>query len=109
MMIEDLQDLVDLYIKELEGREIFPHSSGTGPHPKSTPLEHACWMLHQLDESLRVYGNLWADKNSEIKWDKYNRWLGFVQGVMWDKGIYTIDQMREHVIRATQPGTNPSI
>ena len=102
MKIEDLQELVDFYIKELESQSFFSRSSGTGPEPKSTPLEHACWMLHRMDESCQGYGNLWADENSKIKWDKYNRWLGFVQGVLWVSGIYTIDQMREHVIHATQ-------
>lgn len=32
----------------------------------------------------------------EDNMDKANRWLGFVQGVFWIKGIYTIDEMRDH-------------
>jgi hypothetical protein len=28
--------------------------------------------------------------------DKFFRWLGFVQGIFWSAGIYTIEQMREH-------------
>lgn len=28
--------------------------------------------------------------------DKVFRWLGFVQGVLFCFGVYTIDQMREH-------------
>lgn len=28
--------------------------------------------------------------------DKVMRWLGFVQGVLYSFGTYTIDQMREH-------------
>lgn len=28
--------------------------------------------------------------------EKAFRWLGFVQGVLWTKGIYTIDEMRDH-------------
>jgi hypothetical protein len=27
---------------------------------------------------------------------KANRWLGFVQGVMWMTGFYSVDEMREH-------------
>ncbi len=27
---------------------------------------------------------------------KANRWLGFIQGVLWSGGVYTIDEMREH-------------
>ena len=28
--------------------------------------------------------------------EKAHRWLGFVQGVLWAEGIFTIDEMREH-------------
>ena len=28
--------------------------------------------------------------------EKAMRWLGFIQGVLWICGIYTIDEMREH-------------
>lgn len=28
--------------------------------------------------------------------EKANRWLGFVQGVLWAKDIYTIEEMKEH-------------
>jgi hypothetical protein len=28
--------------------------------------------------------------------EKANRWLGFVQGALWAKDIYTIEEMKEH-------------
>lgn len=28
--------------------------------------------------------------------DKLMRWLGFMQGVLWATGVYTIDQLKEH-------------
>jgi hypothetical protein len=31
---------------------------------------------------------------------KFNRWLGFVQGALWFGGVFTVDQMREHVREA---------
>jgi hypothetical protein len=43
-------------------------------------LDHIKWMLEELPEDL----------------DKANRWLGFIQGVLWANGMYTIDDMREH-------------
>jgi hypothetical protein len=30
------------------------------------------------------------------KIEKANRWLGFIQGVLWIEGIFTIAQLREH-------------
>jgi hypothetical protein len=32
----------------------------------------------------------------EKQHDKFNRWLGFVQGVLYANGIFSIDQMRNH-------------
>ncbi len=36
-----------------------------------------------------------AARAGEI-WDKFNRWLGFMQGAFWTDGCYTLDQMRDH-------------
>lgn len=30
------------------------------------------------------------------KFDKANRWLGFIQGVFYSNGIYSIDEMADH-------------
>ena len=30
------------------------------------------------------------------RWSKIHRWIGFIQGVLWVEGIYTIDEMGEH-------------
>lgn len=29
-------------------------------------------------------------------WDKFNRWLGFIQGIFWLHGDFTLDQLKEH-------------
>ena len=28
--------------------------------------------------------------------EKYMRWLGFIQGTLWAKGYFTIEQLKEH-------------
>ena len=33
---------------------------------------------------------------AEKKLDKAHRWLGFLQGILWTQGIFTIDEMRAH-------------
>ena len=48
-------------------------------------LEHALWMLNQIE-----YLN-----SSEKK----NRWMGFVQGLLYSCRIYTIDELRGQVKR----------
>lgn len=35
-------------------------------------------------------------EESEKLWEKIMRWLGFMQGVLWCNGVYTIEQMQEH-------------
>ena len=30
------------------------------------------------------------------RWEKANRWIGFIQGVLWAHGIFSIDQMKDH-------------
>lgn len=32
----------------------------------------------------------------EQKLDKAQRWLGFLQGILWTHGIYSIEDMRNH-------------
>ena len=36
------------------------------------------------------------DKLAGLENDKYNRWVGFIQGYLWSNDIYTIDEMRMH-------------
>lgn len=51
--------------------------------PMEYRLEHTRWMILQLLES--------ADYFSPIK---FNRWLGFIQGVLWMNGNRTFRQIR---------------
>lgn len=88
-MIDLLEEIVERYRVELSSRGI-----QATKQPKGTPLAHARWMLQELDELLQVFGM--GHKLTPAEADKFNRWLGFVQGVLWTGGVYTIDQMRDH-------------
>ena len=48
-------------------------------------LNHCLWMVEQT----RLFV---ADDRRE----KAFRWLGFVQGVLWDTGVYSIDELKTH-------------
>lgn len=50
-------------------------------------VKHANWMVHEMLRQL---------EEDAMSAEKVNRWLGFVQGVMWSAGLFTIDEMREH-------------
>jgi hypothetical protein len=49
-------------------------------------LNHARWMLNQIPNMLGDF----------YKIEKANRWLGFVQGVLWANGYCDIKSMKEH-------------
>jgi hypothetical protein len=48
---------------------------------RETSLRHALWMCKKIPE---------------LAADKQNRWLGFVQGILWANGVFTIGEMRGH-------------
>lgn len=54
------------------------------PLDKGNQLRHASWMVSEAIKFTR-----------EGKLEKANRWLGFVQGVLWSTGQQTIEDMRQ--------------
>lgn len=71
MGLGDIKAVARFYIPMLEAKNI---SSG------SEDIRHVIEMCHKLQNF----------KNEE----KANRWLGFIQGVMWVFNIRTIEEMR---------------
>jgi hypothetical protein len=47
-------------------------------------LQHVLWMCDEIDRLL------------ESQLDRANRWLGFVQGVLWMAGVFTIRELADH-------------
>lgn len=73
---EETDDLLKGYYKHLSNLEIETRERGT-------PLQHAKWML------------LFAQSIEDN--DRKNRWLGFIQGVLFMSGVFSIDECRCHV------------
>lgn len=61
----------------------YPHKGRT-PNPKQG-LEHCHGMLDKMEQFV-----------DEDRMDKVFRWLGFLQGVLWIQGIYTLDDLKKH-------------
>src|SRR5208282_2875827 len=74
--------ILDFYRSEFVRLKVKPQRSGVA-------LQHAAWMIEEC-LVMKFPDDMY----------KINRWIGFVQGVLWKEGIYTIDQMREHVTTA---------
>lgn len=61
-------------------------------------LAHIAWMCEQapdfLDDFVCDCGQ--HHKADPKKIEKAQRWLGFIQGVLWSSGFYSIDELRNH-------------
>lgn len=82
MTSQQIKDVADKYIVELdkEGFKAVHNLAGN-----ISELGHAAWMCSQI--------KIFVDEGDL---DKANRWLGFVQGVLWTQGFYSIFEMRDH-------------
>jgi len=49
-------------------------------------MNHIRWMIQEIPKLI----------DNPHKIEKANRWLGFVQGVLWIKGYFTIEKMKDH-------------
>lgn len=88
----------DAFRNVLDGYEAHLHLL-TGPFPRAdtdwikcnrvvdsdVKWSHALVMLTKMRVML-----------TEGKDSKFFRWLGFVQGIMWSTGLYSIDELRSH-------------
>lgn len=70
----------------LDTNDMFPAND------RAKAVRHALWMC---DLALGFLAN------GEL--DKAHRWLGFVQGVFWACGHYSIDELRVHSTEPTEP------
>jgi hypothetical protein len=48
-------------------------------------FKHALYMLDELENHIR-----------QGRIEKSMRWLGFVQGILWVRGIYSIEELKAH-------------
>jgi hypothetical protein len=99
MTIEKCREVLDLYERELPEEQrrlrrqydpVFDHLFTMIPKMRAM-LNEAEW------EEREAAGNvLERYRNVVPKREKFMRWLGFMQGVLWNNGIYTLDQLKDH-------------
>jgi len=86
MTPEQIQDALTKYEEYLSAYGVpLRHPAGEGAPTNEAAGRHALWMCSEVRKFL-------ADGRRE----KADRWLGFIQGVLWVLGNYTIDNMRAH-------------
>jgi hypothetical protein len=60
------------------------------PCERGTALDRAAWMC------LEIMRFAWEGGVEEGVYGEQDRRLGFVQGVLWREGVFTLDDVREH-------------
>ena len=90
MTAERIILLCAYYVETLKNRGIDPREA----NPKHTTttsnrLAHVSWMCHQIVKMLD------EDHGGGAR-EKPDRDLGFVQGVLWEHGVFSISEMRLH-------------
>ena len=80
----ELLEIVEMYADKLErGYKAIRHATDENFILPAHRLEHIHWMCREILEKKMT--------NS-----KQHRWLGFIQGVLYSEGLFTIDEMKEH-------------
>lgn len=63
-----------------------------GPFDAQPSPRAAFAHIHGMLDSIEGF----VKEGTKEAWDKANRWLGFIQGVFWMHGTFTLNQMRDH-------------
>lgn len=98
MKSEQLLDLIEKYrgnFVEFDADKV-EYPEHLFLEPIELGIYHCHGMLDKMVEFVR-----------EGRMEKANRWLGFVQGVLWANGIYTLEDFKEHNRRQPEQKTCP--
>lgn len=90
----ELIQLLTRYDRELSGSGAQPVriDRSAKDHAPGDIRDHLLWMIRESQASLRE-DNAFPTNGTK---EKVMRWLGFIQGVLWCKGEYSIDDLRKH-------------
>lgn len=84
MTVDQIIKIVDSYSERLKKAGFSPQNTAKDNLGSLMAPQHVLWMCNEIKTI--------APKDME----KACRWLGFIQGVLWVRGTYTISEMREH-------------
>ena len=103
MDVKQGREIIDRYRGVLKHVSLREGPMDGAPCPDEE-LQHCHSMLEWMDEFLDKveeedryrHDRFWSDADRVKQWDKFNRWLGFMQGVFWSQGVFTLNEMRGH-------------
>jgi hypothetical protein len=92
MIDEKCKEVLALYRKKFGNIEPAKHDPNANPcgagyivFRSLAVKKHLRAMLDEMDQFI-----------AEGKREKFMRWLGFMQGVLWTQGVYTLDELKNH-------------
>ena len=85
MTNEKILEVMDFYESELTTLRADLHGSPYAMTISDSTISHCLDMLPRMEQFL-----------TDGRKEKVCRWLGFIQGVLWAEGIFSIDELREH-------------
>ena len=98
-MDEQLKELLIQYDEELSRLKILPCQAKDycgeigvqGLKDNMKQMAHIRWMMSQMLNNF--------NKHDELDWkeDKINRWLGFIQGILWCNKMRGIKEIKKEV------------
>lgn len=79
-------EMFNLGVDPIKCEDFCGEIGATGLQDDSIRMSHVRWMIHQIQD--RALKENWSDR-------KLNRWLGFIQGVMWSTKLRGILELRD--------------
>jgi hypothetical protein len=69
-------------------------------NPADPAVQHAAWMAREaisfVKDAQAFEQHHTTEHGGRSKREKAHRWLGFIQGVLWMSGVFTLDELKEH-------------
>ncbi len=87
MTDQKIIEVIERYKKDISELEIYPEQY----HHKALINSEEDALAHCLVMIDKIYAFL-----EEGRREKAFRWLGFIQGVLWLQGIYTLESLKNH-------------
>jgi hypothetical protein len=81
--LAQVMNFYDAYLRKEYGADPIQNDE-----PRTVPemFNHLCWMCREVVDKFLPAGRV----------IKASRWLGFVQGVLCERGVFTIDELKNH-------------
>lgn len=100
MKTAQVREVLDAYSKYLEDVSIKPHEIlSKTPANQAEVIAHLKSMfpkMYSLLEKVEEFEARGLIKEANLVKEKLMRWLGFTQGILWQLGVYTIQELKEH-------------